>query len=75
MCLIDVLYQCRFGRRFELCIVDDASLYSEAELIPLINIKLDTLLLAGDMLLNNFTTQNAVNQPTNFNFLDELFIF
>lgn len=46
---------------FEVCIVDDASLCSEAEILPLFRLKLNTLLLVGDEKLQTSTTQNEVS--------------
>lgn len=52
-------------RTFDLCIVDDASLCSEAELLPLFRLKINTLLLVGDEKLQTSTTQNEVNTRKN----------
>ncbi|XP_055312579.1 uncharacterized protein LOC129574522 isoform X2 [Sitodiplosis mosellana] len=45
-------------RSFDVCIVDDASLCTEVELLPLFRLKLTTLLLVGDEKLQASTTQN-----------------
>lgn len=55
------IFLCSAGISFEVCIVDDASLCSEAELLPLFRLKLNTLLLVGDEKLQTSTTQNEVS--------------
>lgn len=55
------IFLCSAGISFEVCIVDDASLCSEAELLPLFRLKLNTLLLVGDEILQTSTTQNEVS--------------
>lgn len=55
---------------FEVCIVDDASLCSEAEILPLFRLKLNTLLLVGDERLQTSTTQNEVSIFSSSNFAE-----
>lgn len=55
-------------RSFDVCIVDDASLCTEVELLPLFRLKITTLLLVGDEKLQTSTTQNKVCTTNNSNF-------
>ncbi|XP_031636106.1 uncharacterized protein LOC116348997 [Contarinia nasturtii] len=52
---VDLLH---VDRSFDVCIVDDASLCSEAEILPLFRLKLTTLLLVGDEKLQTSSTIN-----------------
>lgn len=50
--------------------MDDASLCSEAEILPLFRLKLNTLLLVGDERLQTSTTQNEVSIFSSSNFAE-----
>lgn len=64
-----MLFDFSAGCKFDVCIVDDASLCCEVELLSLFRLQFNTLLLVGDEKLQTTKTENEVTIIQQFIFL------